>query len=1319
MLLFARNISRVFHLSAPQNTDSFRVIWQNETSITLQWNTVNNNSFHLRFNGEQILIHAPGGNGPVNYTVSNLTAGTLYTFTLLTVFENIRSSGASIVAPTAPSNTNFFQAISSDETSITLKWSPVHNNSYILLIQFNDTELHVPASRGEGEVIHTVSKLTAGTLYTFTLFTVFENISSSGVNVTAATAPQNTDSFRVIWQNETSITLQWNTVNNNSFHLRFNGEQILIHAPGGNGPVNYTVSNLTAGTLYTFTLLTVFENIRSSGASIVAPTAPSNTNFFQAISSDETSITLKWSPVNNNSYILLIQFNGKELHVPASRGEGEVIHTVSSLTAGTLYTFTLFTVFENISSSGVNVTTATAPATTTFFHPISQNETSITLQWNKVNSSNFILQVDGVQIKISAPDAHGPVIHTVSSLTAGTLYTFTLFTVFENITSTGVNVTTATAPSNADSLISLRQDESSITLQWSKVSNSSFILQFDGVQTLIPAPDGNGPVNYTVSNLTAGILYTFTLFTVFENVTSSGRSLSAVTAPSNTNFFQAISSDETSITLKWSPVNNNSYILLIQFNGTELHVPASRGEGEVIHTVSNLTAGTLYTFTLFTVFENITSSGISVAAVTAPATTTFFHPISQNETSITLQWNKVNSSNFILQVDGVQIKISAPDAHGPVIHTVSKLTAGTLYTFTLFTVFENITSSGVNVTAATAPQNTDSFQAATQDETSITLQWNAVTKNSFILRFNGTYVHISAPDINGPINYTVSNLTAGTLYTFTLFTVFEETFSSGVSIKAATAPSNADSLISLRQDESSITLQWSKVSNSSFILQFDGVQTLIPAPDGNGPVNYTVSNLTAGILYTFTLFTVFENVTSSGRSLSAVTAPSNTNFFQAISSDETSITLKWSPVHNNSYILLIQFNDTELHVPASRGEGEVIHTVSKLTAGTLYTFTLFTVFENISSSGISVAAVTDLKSFAPIQQNETSITLQWKRVGNSSFILQFDGVQINIAAPDGNGPVNYTVSNLTAGTLYTFTLFTVLENIQKGRISTVAATAPKNTNSFQLVTQDESSITLQWNKVNNSSFILQFDGVQTLIPAPDGNGPVNYTVSSLTAGTLYTFTLFTVFENISSSGVNVTTATAPATTTFFHPISQNETSITLQWNKVNSSNFILQVDGVQIKISAPDAHGPVIHTVSKLTAGTLYTFTLFTVFENITSTGVNVTAATAPQNTDSFRVIWQNETSITLQWNTVNNNSFHLRFNGEQILIHAPGGNGPVNYTVSNLTAGTLYTFTLFTVFENTFSSGISVTALAGEIRHFVVRCIRVAHQRELSFTLI
>ena len=56
-------------------------------------------------------------------------------------------------------------------------------------------------------------------------------------------------------------------------------------------------------------------------------------------------------------------------------------------------------------------------------------------------------------------------------------------------------------------------------------------------------------------------------------------------------------------------------------------------------------------------------------------------------------------------------------------------------------------------------------------------------------------------------------------------------------------------------------------------------------------------------------------------------------------------------------------------------------------------------------------------------------------------------------------------------------------------------------------------------------YILQFDGAEINITAQVGDGPVSHTVTSLTAGTEYTFTLFTVFNNVRSSGVNTTAVT--------------------------------------------------------------------------------------------------------------------------------------------------------------------------------------------------
>ncbi|XP_039885410.1 receptor-type tyrosine-protein phosphatase H-like isoform X2 [Simochromis diagramma] len=591
--------------------------------------------------------------------------------------------------------------------------------------------------------------------------------------------------------------------------------------------------------------------------------------------------------------------------------------------------------------------------TTTTFSLTGQTETSITLQWNKVNNNvSFVLQFNGTQTNISATAGNGSVTHTVSSLTAGTQYTFTLYSVFGNVRSSGVSITAVTAPTNAVNLISSGQTETSITLQWNKVNNNvSFLLQFNGTETSISAPAGNGPVTHTVSSLTAGTQYTFTLYSVFENVRSSGVNITAVTAPSNAQNLISSGQNETSITLQWNKVNNNVSFVL-QFNGTETSISAPAGNGPVTHTVSSLTAGTQYTFTLYSVFENVRSSGVSITAVTAPSNAQNLISSGQTETSITLQWNKVNNNvSFVLQFNGTETSISAPAGNGPLNQTVSSLTAGTQYTFTLYSVFENIRSSGVSITAVTAPSNAQNLISSEQNETSITLQWNKVNNNvSFLLQFNGTETSISAPAGNGPLNQTVSSLTAGTQYTFTLYSVFENVRSSGVSITAVTAPSNAQNLISSGQNETSITLQWNKVNNNvSFVLQFNGTETSISAPAGNGPLNQTVSSLTAGTQYTFTLYSVFENVRSSGVSITAVTAPSNAQNLISSGQNETSITLQWNKVNNNVSFVL-QFNGTETSISAPAGNGPVTHTVSSLTAGTQYTFTLYSVFESVRSS---------------------------------------------------------------------------------------------------------------------------------------------------------------------------------------------------------------------------------------------------------------------------------------------------------------------------------------------------------------------------------
>lgn len=59
----------------------------------------------------------------------------------------------------------------------------------------------------------------------------------------------------------------------------------------------------------------------------------------------------------------------------------------------------------------------------------------------------------------------------------------------------------------------------------------------------------------------------------------------------------------------------------------------------------------------------------------------------------------------------------------------------------------------------------------------------------------------------------------------------------------------------------------------------------------------------------------------------------------------------------------------------------------------------------------------------------------------------------------------------------------------------------------------------------NVSFILQSGSRRMNILSPYGSGPVSFTVLSLRPGTQYAFKLFSVLDNVLSSGVNLTATT--------------------------------------------------------------------------------------------------------------------------------------------------------------------------------------------------
>ncbi|XP_030255654.1 receptor-type tyrosine-protein phosphatase H-like [Sparus aurata] len=534
----------------------------------------------------------------------------------------------------------------------------------------------------------------------------------------------------------------------------------------------------------------------------------------------------------------------------------------------------------------------------------------------------------------------------------------------------------------------------SITLMWNKVNNiPTYLLQYkdNGISKVenINASDSGASVTHEVSPLTAGTKYSFTLFTVFEEVNSTGHPFQAVTAPENVKEVEVSGQSENSITLMWDKVNNiPTYLLQYEDNGISKveNINSPDSETSVTHEVSPLTAGTEYSFTLFTVFEEVNSTGHPFQAVTAPENVKEVEVSGQSENSITLMWNKVNNiPTYLLQYEDNGIskveKINSPDSGASVTHEVSPLTAGTKYSFTLFTVFEEVNSTGHPFQAVTAPENVKEVEVSGQSENSLTLMWNKVNNiPTYLLQYEDNSIskveNINSPDSETSVTHEVSPLTAGTEYSFTLFTVFEEVNSTGHPFQAVTAPLKEEEFKAVTQNETSITLRWTTVDGIlNYILSFNRREINITAPAGHEQVTHTITGLTSGTRYNFTLFTVFENASSSGVNHTAATVPSQVTSVSVTERSTTSITLSSKVDVDKDWSYFFQMNGESVLLPPNRATGVVSHTFTSLQPGRAYPFGIVTHFFGLNSTAYEDSTVTRIDC-ASVRWHVTTSSIQ-------------------------------------------------------------------------------------------------------------------------------------------------------------------------------------------------------------------------------------------------------------------------------------------------------------------------------------------------------
>ncbi|KAK3571665.1 hypothetical protein QTP86_015979 [Hemibagrus guttatus] len=284
----------------------------------------------------------------------------------------------------------------------------------------------------------------------------------------------------------------------------------------------------------------------------------------------------------------------------------------------------------------------------------------------------------------------------------------------------------------------------------------------------------------------------------------------------------------------------------------------------------------------------------------------------------------------------------------------------------------------------------------------------------------------------------------------------------------------------------------------------------------------------------------------------------------------------------------------------------------------------------------SVAPLWKLASLAPPPKiigvvvkarTETLLTLEWTKMNNFSYILRYsNGTETPLTVSTHGSVLRYTVSSLSPGTKYTFVLYAVLKGVKHSAFNFTAVTSPSNVASVSVKARSETAVTFEWSKVNNSNayiYILkQSNRSEAYIPMYWGGSTATYTVSSLSPGTKYSFTLYTVFDGEKSSGYNFSTATMPVNVARVNVSQRFADRLELSWDKVRSDNisYVLRDSSKdETTVAALGKGSAMTHTVSSLSPATRYNFTLYTVFEGVRSRGLTFTSVTASLTVTGLR----------------------------------------------------------------------------------------------------
>jgi titin len=933
-------------------------------------------------------------------------------------------------------------------------------------------------------------------------------------------------------------------------------------------------------------------------------------------------------------------------------------------------------------SSTVSVTPLPTPPVTPTGLTAVATSTQVALTWAATpGATTYDVFVNG--IAVGSTDATSWV---AAGLTDGQPYTFAIDARNSGGTSSQTATVTATpapaVPPTPASVVATAGDKQ-VTLTWAPSARATSYLVKQG-STVVATTQA---ATATLVGLTNGTTYTYTVTAVNVGGSSTASAPISVTplspvppAPASLTAMPG----NAQINLSWPAVAGATGYRVYR-SGTFLAATTTN-----TYVATGLVNGTKYSYTVRSTNASGTSTTSSpsvTATPLAPPSTPTNVVLAPSDSALAVSWTASSTAtSYAVYVGGIFAVSSSTTTA-----MITGLTNGTSYAVTVVALNAGGASAASSPVTGTpvppAPATPTNVVAYGQDSR-VLLTWTASTgADSYDIYRDGSLVGTSTAT-----SWTDATVANGTTYSYAVSarnagggSLASSAVSATPQASSVTAPTVPTNVVATAGD-SAATVSWSAVSTAT------SYQVLV-----NGAVAATtvttsaaLTGLVNGTTYSITVVASNAGGTSAPSTAVSVTpvpsapsAPTNV----VATAGNASVSLSWSAVTSATAYKVYQ-GSTLLTTTASTS-----YTATGLTNGTAYSFTVVATNAGGSSPASASASATPQPPAPTAPTNlaatpgNAQVVLSWTAsAGATSYQVYSGSTLLGTTAT-----TSYTATGLTNGATYSFTVVALNGGGASAASTAVTATpqpiapsAPTNL----VATPGDSQVVLSWSASSGATSYQIYSGGTLLTTT----AATSYTVTGLTNGTAYSFTIIALNGGGASPASTAVSATpqAPAPVAPTNVVATaGNAQVVLSWSaSTGATSYQVYAGSTLLGTSTTTTY-----TATGLTNGTAYSFTVVALNgggKSPASTPVTATpqppAPVAPTNV----VATAGNAQVVLTWTASSGATSYQVYSGSTLL----GTTTSTTYTATGLTNGTAYSFTVVAV-NGGGASGASATVTA------------------------